>query len=97
MMDPAKIEELAIRAATGANGGEWTIHYNDDQKEFWRQFVRDIGAAMVPEGYVIVPRGPTSEMVKAAMAMVDPLGRENYISREDTVDVYHAMINARPR
>lgn len=35
------IEELAIRAALGNNGGEWAEHYTDDQKEHWRQWVRD--------------------------------------------------------
>lgn len=36
------IEHFAIRAAKGNNGGEWATHYTDAQKEFWRQFVRDL-------------------------------------------------------
>lgn len=42
------IEAFAIRAAKGNNGGEWlkkpdgTQHYTEDQKNYWRQFVRDI-------------------------------------------------------
>lgn len=36
------IERFAIRCARGNNGGEWATHYTDEQKEFWRQFVRDM-------------------------------------------------------
>ena len=36
------IESFAIRAARGNNGGEWASHYTEQQKEFWRQFVRDL-------------------------------------------------------
>lgn len=39
------IEALAIRAAKGNNGGEWATHYTEDQKDYWRQFVRDLAAA----------------------------------------------------
>ena len=42
MMD---IEQFAIRAAKGNNGGEWATHYTEEQKEFWRQFVRELFAA----------------------------------------------------
>jgi hypothetical protein len=42
-----QIEQLAIRAALGNNGGTWAKHYTEDQKEFWRKFVRDLcGAAL---------------------------------------------------
>lgn len=36
------IEKFAIRLALGNNGGKWATHYNEDQKEHWRQFVRDL-------------------------------------------------------
>jgi hypothetical protein len=43
-----QLEAFAIRCAKGNNGGEWATHYNEDQKNFWRDFVRqiavDIGA-----------------------------------------------------
>jgi hypothetical protein len=39
------IEQFAIRAAKGNNGGEWSTHYTEEQKEYWRQFVRDLVAA----------------------------------------------------
>jgi hypothetical protein len=37
-----QIEELAIRCAKGNNGGEWATHYTEDQKNFWRGFVRGL-------------------------------------------------------
>lgn len=40
------IERYAIRCAKGNNGGEWETHYNEDQKNFWRQFVRDLIAEL---------------------------------------------------
>lgn len=40
------IEYFAIRAALGNNGGTWAEHYTEDQKEHWRQGVRDMAAAM---------------------------------------------------
>ena len=36
------VEKFAIRAALGNNGGEWATHYTDDQKNVWRQFVKDL-------------------------------------------------------
>ncbi len=36
------IERYAIRCAQGNNGGEWASHYNEDQKNFWRKFVKDL-------------------------------------------------------
>lgn len=42
------IERFAIRCARGNNGGEWLkrpdgeSHYTEEQKERWRQFVREL-------------------------------------------------------
>lgn len=36
------IEDLAIQAALGNNGGKWAEHYTAEQKEFWRTFVRKL-------------------------------------------------------
>ena len=41
-MSQETIEKFAIRLALGNNGGKWATHYNEDQKEHWRQFVRDL-------------------------------------------------------
>lgn len=46
-IEPDKLEELAIRAALGNNGGEWAKHYTPEQKEHWRQWVRDLAEAIV--------------------------------------------------
>lgn len=43
-MNDEEIEALAIRAAKGNNGGEWAKHYTEAQKDYWRQFVRDLVA-----------------------------------------------------
>lgn len=44
------IEQFAIRAAKGNNGGEWATHYTEEQKEYWRQFVRElVGRAVAAE------------------------------------------------
>jgi hypothetical protein len=45
-MSEALIEQFAIRVALGNNGGAWATHYTEDQKEHWRQFVRDLIAAI---------------------------------------------------
>ncbi len=41
-MDDKLLEKFAIRCARGNNGGKWGTHYTDEQKKFWRQFVRDL-------------------------------------------------------
>jgi hypothetical protein len=47
-LDEPTVEAFAIRLALGNNGGEWlkkedgTSHYTDEQKEHWRQVVRDL-------------------------------------------------------
>lgn len=35
-------EAFAICCARGNNGGEWSTHYTEDQKNFWRKFVQDL-------------------------------------------------------
>ncbi len=46
MLSDEQIEAFAIRAAKGNNGGEWATHYVEKHKEYWRQFVRDLIAAI---------------------------------------------------
>lgn len=41
-LTPDQIERYAIRCARGNNGGEWATHYNEDQRNFWRDFVTDL-------------------------------------------------------
>jgi len=36
------VEHFAIRCAKGNNGGEWSTHYTEEQKEFWREFARQL-------------------------------------------------------
>lgn len=43
-MDTAAVETFAIRVALGNNGGTWSEHYTENQKEHWRDFVRDLAA-----------------------------------------------------
>jgi len=56
-MTDEEIEALAIRAAKGNNGGEWlkkpdgTQHYTEAQKDYWRQFVRDLAKEAYELGY----------------------------------------------
>lgn len=51
-MTDKEIEDLAIRAAKGNNGGEWATHYTETeaQKAYWRQWVRDMGAKAYARG-----------------------------------------------
>ena len=37
-----QVELFAIRSAKGNNGGRWSEHYTEDQREHWRRFVRDL-------------------------------------------------------
>jgi hypothetical protein len=46
-MTDEDVEKFAIRAALGNNGGSWSEHYTEDQKSHWRQFIRDLEAAIV--------------------------------------------------
>jgi hypothetical protein len=50
-MTPEQIEAFAIRAALGNNGGTWSEHYTDSQKEHWRRFVRDLAADIEDAAY----------------------------------------------
>jgi hypothetical protein len=36
------IEKYAIRVALGNNGGKWSEHYTEKQKEHWRDFIRQL-------------------------------------------------------
>lgn len=57
-MDPTTIERYAIRCARGNNGGEWATHYTEDQKEFWRTFVRDLVGELKPKPLPILNAKP---------------------------------------
>lgn len=41
-MNDSTIEKYAIRVALGNNGGKWSEHYTEDQKNHWRKFIRDL-------------------------------------------------------
>ena len=41
-MNDDVIEKFAMKIALGNNGGQWSSHYTDKQKEYWRQFIRDL-------------------------------------------------------
>jgi hypothetical protein len=43
-LSPEQLEAHAIRCAKGNNGGEWATHYTEEQKNYWRGFVRQIAA-----------------------------------------------------
>jgi len=51
-MTTEEIESFAIRAALGNNGGAWSDHYTDDQKEHWRRWVLDLVAAIEDAAYL---------------------------------------------
>jgi hypothetical protein len=36
------IEKYAIKIALGNNGGEWATHYTEEQKDHWRNLVREL-------------------------------------------------------
>ena len=44
---PEQLEAYAIRCARGNNGGEWATHYTENQKEHWREFVRNLFSDML--------------------------------------------------
>ena len=50
MLNPDTVEHFAIRAAKGNTGGEWARHYTEEQKDYWRTFVRDIAASIEANG-----------------------------------------------
>lgn len=50
------VEKWAIKLARGNNGGEWATHYNEDQKNFWRnlaeELINEISVELINEVYV---------------------------------------------
>jgi len=45
------IEKVAIEMAMGNNGGDWAKHYNEDQKNVWRERAEKV-IKLVTEGIV---------------------------------------------
>jgi hypothetical protein len=45
------IERVAIKIAIANNGGDWAKHYNEDQKNVWRERAKEV-IQMVKEGLV---------------------------------------------
>jgi len=41
-MNNQQIEKYAIRVALGNNGGQWSTHYTEKQKQHWRTFIIDL-------------------------------------------------------
>jgi hypothetical protein len=63
-MTDDQLESYAIRCAKGNNGGEWATHYNEDQKNFWRVFVRDLAKDIVNDFAHALIMDMTSEKQK---------------------------------
>lgn len=76
MLSDELIDRFAIRCAKGNNGGEWAMHYTEEQKNFWRRFVRELAeniaweagsvrsARAAGDDLVLVPRKATAQMIK---------------------------------
>ena len=45
------IEQVAKKIAVANNGGDWAKHYNEDQKNVWRERAKEV-IEMVKEGLV---------------------------------------------
>ena len=45
------IEEIAKKIAVANNGGDWAKHYNEDQKNVWRERAKEV-IEMVKEALV---------------------------------------------
>lgn len=45
------IEKVAKKMAVANNGGDWAKHYNEDQKNVWRERAKEV-IEMVKEGLV---------------------------------------------
>ena len=45
------VEEIAKKIAVANNGGDWAKHYNEDQKNVWRERAKEI-IEMVKEALV---------------------------------------------
>ena len=43
------IEKYAIMIALGNNGGGWSTHYNEDQKNHWRKLVKNLCSDILKE------------------------------------------------
>ncbi|CAB5221011.1 hypothetical protein UFOVP245_59 [uncultured Caudovirales phage] len=45
------IDEVAKKIAVANNGGDWAKHYNEDQKNVWRERAKEV-IEIVKEGIV---------------------------------------------
>lgn len=54
-LDDATIEAFAIRVALGNNGGKWSEHYTEDQKNKWRRFVRELAGEIAKSSASATP------------------------------------------
>ena len=45
------VEDIAKKIAVANNGGDWAKHYNEDQKNVWRERAKEV-IEMVKEGLV---------------------------------------------
>ena len=45
------IEDIAKKIAVANNGGDWAKHYNEDQKNVWRERAKEV-IEMVKQGLV---------------------------------------------
>jgi len=43
------IERLAKKIAVANNGGDWATHYNEDQKNVWRDRAKEVADMIVRE------------------------------------------------
>lgn len=95
-MTPEKLEEFAIRAALGNNGGTWAAHYTDQQKEHWRGWVRALEGEVnkertfVPFGVLVIGPHPKTGDPNSWLYRPVPLSpHENEIAEKTAADVFN--------
>lgn len=73
------IERYAIRCAKGNNVGEWSTHYTEEQKDFWRRFVYDLVVDVRKDKGVVYNSDSISRSYIIYQIMAE---RERQISKE---------------
>ncbi|KMK13560.1 hypothetical protein ABW09_23460 [Pluralibacter gergoviae] len=94
MIDKYRLDDLRLESGEKGELARWVIQLQTDLDNERRKAGN---SPAIPEGYVLVPREPTAEMIAAAMDCEDVLFNSDETFCVQFGNIYAAMLAAAPQ
>lgn len=97
MINRNKLEHILEYAKQQRHIGQYCKVPPEDMVEIMERLLSACNPPVIPDGYVMVPKEPTDEMIAAAMNCEDVLFNSDDSFCVQFVNIYEAMLAATPK